>query len=307
VELIAVSARRAGADGVRYTERQLFYEVCRTLRPPLLGGRRAPLLTLVAGSLPALALRRRPGFAAVLALLAAGTAAGVWGVGRIPRTVEPPLDQNRFAQALAAYRLRHGEPHGLLPPPSPPVPLTEREPDLADYGLARVLVCQDATLAHMLVANMLHLEAECAILSLAAATPLPDAVVAMLMRAPGAQVLVLHDASAEGVALPARAADLLELPPGMPVRSLGLQPAHAQRMHLFAPRGPAPADVSHLPATPREQRWLLNGSWAEPAALRPAHLLRALRRALRPNAGQVRRRPTLRQFRKTGYMTWPER
>jgi hypothetical protein len=188
------------------------------------------------------------------------------------------------------------------PEPAPP----EREPDLADYGLPRLLICQREDTARMLVANEFHMEAVCAVLGARAASPVPDTVRAMLGRTPGARVYLLHDASPEGLAFAAGFGSEAGLPDGVPVTPLGVRPSHAWRMHLFASRGAL--SVAETPCwpvylTPRERAWLEAGWRAEAASIAPARLLRALRRIL---LGPVSAPARPGSYRNLGFMTWPE-
>ncbi|MCS6839338.1 MAG: hypothetical protein RMJ55_00995 [Roseiflexaceae bacterium] len=300
------SIARAGMGGVRYTRRQLYYEVCRTLLPQSRVVAAAGRVTAVAGSSLTLALRR-PHPLWIGAMSASLLTVVPFLVRRLPFTLTPPLTENAFNEALAVYRANHGDPPGLLPDDVPPsIALNDREPDLYDYGLAYALVCQDATIARMLRANFLHMEMSCAILSLEEASPLPDALVAMLMRGSAPRILLLHDASLEGLRFAAAAATLLDLPRGFRVRALGLTPMHALRRHLFAIRRPEPVD--RLPASLNliERAWLRAGYRAEVAALRPVTLLRTLHRVVRPAQRRESWFSNLRRWRQTGYMSWPE-
>mgnify|MGYP001102262843 CR=1 FL=1 len=300
------SITHAGAGGVRYTRRQLYYEVCRTLLPQSRISAAASQATAAAGSSLTLALRRPHPIwiGAISAALLIGVPSLV---RRLPFTLTPPVTEAAFDNALAAYRANHGDPPGLLPDDVPPfLALDDREPDLYDYGLAYALVCQDASIARMLRANFLHMEMSCAILSLEEASPLPDALVAMLMRAPTPRILLLHDASPEGLRFAADAAGLLDLPRGFQVRALGLTPMHALRRHLFTIRRSEPSEDLPASLNLMERAWLRAGYCAEVAALRPVTLLRTLLRVVRP----ARRRrfwfSSLRRWRTTGYMSWPE-
>lgn len=272
---ITLGAARAGAPGgIRFTERQLYYETCRVLRP-------APLKGLAR---------------------------------RIPRTPPPPLRLPRFTWALDA-RGREDIP-GLLPEPvatpsvggAPP-----REPDLYDYGLPRLLVCQDRAIARMLLANHVHLEAACPVLAAEDDLPLDPRLVAALERAEGATAHVLHDASPAGLALPARIRAGLGPVPGVRVASLGLAPRHAEALHLMSGRRPDPVPdplpaLGSLPAglRPREVAWLVEGRFTEVAAVRPARLLRTVLRLTRGSRTPRNSVWTeLRDMRGAGFMTWP--
>ncbi|MFJ2055955.1 hypothetical protein ACIOMM_08435 [Streptomyces sp. NPDC087908] len=279
--IAAAAARAAEPGGLRFTERQLYYETCRVLSPG------------------AALLRRLPG------------------------TPAPVLRLPVFTRALEAYG-RENVP-GLLPPP--PVPRLradpgtadpagepERpgaaEPDLYDYGLPRLLLCQDRATAGMLLANHVHLEAACPVFAAADALPLDPRLLAALQRAEGATVYVLHDASTTGAALPALVRSGLGPAPGLRVVSLGLVPRHAAALRLPAGRGPAPgrAALAALPAAlrTREADWLAGGRFAELAAVPPDRLVRTVLRLTRgPRQPRDSLWSGLRGLRGTGFMTWP--
>ncbi|MFG3491736.1 hypothetical protein ACIQ9R_03130 [Streptomyces sp. NPDC094447] len=278
--IAAAAARAAAPGGLRFTERQLYYETCRVLSP------------------------------------------GEALLRRLPGTPAPVLRLPVFTRALEAYG-RENVP-GLLPsPPVPrlrPDPATDpaghpegpgaAEPDLYDYGLPRLLLCQDRSIAGMLLANHVHLEAACPVFAAADALPLDPRLLAALRRAEGATVYVLHDAGAAGVALPARVRSGLGPAPGVRVVSLGLVPRHAAALRLPAGRGPAPgpAELAALPAAlrTREADWLAGGRFAELAAVPPGRLVRtALRLTRGPRPPRDSLWSGLRGLRATGFMTWP--
>ncbi|MFE7565736.1 hypothetical protein ACFU76_02045 [Streptomyces sp. NPDC057539] len=269
---LATAVERAGAPGrIRFTEAQLYYEMCRVLRPPHMVPRRLPL------------------------------------------TPAPPVRYERFEEALR----RHGAVPGLLEPAPDsgsaparasrePVESSEpSEPDLYDYGLPRLLVCQSRQVARMLLANDVHLEAACPVFA-ADDLPLDPRLVAGLGRVDGAMVHVLHDASVDGVALTARVRDAH---PGVRVSSMGLVPRHATALHLISPRGPAPGPgPGTLPAglEARERDWLTEGRFAEVESVPPARLLRTVLRLVRgPRTPSHSVWTGLRELRTAGFMTWP--
>ncbi|MGW4768169.1 hypothetical protein ACWEO2_09005 [Nocardia sp. NPDC004278] len=194
--LLRIAAERAAApSGIRFTERQLYYEVCRILTP----------------------------------------------VHRIPRrfafTVPAPLSYASFRSALD----RHGELPGLLtlaPPEATRAGRHTPEPDLFDYGLPRLLVCESDAIAQMLRANGLPMESACPVLS-AAELPLDPGIAGMLASVPGT-IYLLHDASAAGLTFPARLRELTEIPDGVRVVPLGLRPRQAGTLHLSHVSGPMP-------------------------------------------------------------------
>jgi hypothetical protein len=258
--MLRIAAERAGAPtGLRFTERQLYYELCRV-------------------ALPAQRLPSRPAF-----------------------TLAAPVSYAAFKEALG----RHGDIPGLLrltPPHTGPAGRHTPEPDLFDYGLPRLLVCESDAIAQMLRANGLAMESSCPVLG-AAELPLDAGVATMLARAEQAAIYVVHDASAQGLAFPARLRELTDIPPGVRVVPLGLRPQHAGRLHVFHRRG-APRSVEAT-ITPWERAWLGRGRFAELEAVRPASLLRTVHRLVR----EIHPPPTfvteLRRVRATGFLTWP--
>ncbi|MER7997739.1 hypothetical protein [Streptomyces sp. NPDC095613] len=283
--------RVAAPGGIRFTDRQLYYEACRVLRP--------------LGALPR----------------------------RVPLSPAPPVRYESFTRALRRYEEWYGKVPGLLgpvpvPEPVPPLPSAPRQsaPDLYDYGLPRLLVCQNRAVARMLLANDVHLEAACPVLA-ADDLPLDPRLVAGLVRAgegsgPGTgtgTVYVLHDADASGLALAARIRGELRQDaardggPAVRVSSLGLAPRHALALHLFSARGPRRqlgAD-DRLPAalTPRERGRLARGRTAEVEAVPPARLLRTVLRLVRGPRTPHHSAwtwPGLRDLRAAGFMTWPD-
>ncbi|MEV7237538.1 hypothetical protein AB0N06_27320 [Streptomyces sp. NPDC051020] len=268
--ITAAAARAAGPGSIRFTERQLYYETCRVL---------SPAATLLPG---------------------------------IPRTPAPPLRLPTFTRALEARGREAVD--GLLPPvrsaPSRPLSASDAaEPDLYAYGLPRLLVCQDSSIARMLLANHVQLEAACPVLAAPDALPLDPRLVAALERAEGATVHVLHDASPEGIGLPARVRAALGPVPGVRVTSIGLVPRHAATLRLPTGRGPAPAPpLEPWPPglRPEEAAWLARGRFTQVAAVSPPRLVRTVLRLTRgPRPPRNSMWSELRGLRTTGFLTWP--
>ncbi|WP_156753654.1 hypothetical protein [Actinokineospora pegani] len=249
--LRAAARRAAEPGGLRFTERQLYYELCRVLRPYHLGPRR-------------------------------------WDY-----TVRPPVSYSAFRAALAEA----GPVPGLLPPAAPRrgTGLHTAEPDLFDYGLPRLLVCESVEVAGMLRANGIEVESACPVVA-AVELPLDPRVVGMLELG-GGTVYALHDATPAGMDFPAAAAA------GAPVVALGLRPRQAWSLHLTRGRGPAGRPAAELSAV--EGQWFAGGRFVEVEAVRPASLLRTVHRLVR----EVRPRrdgwASWTGWRRSGFLTWP--
>ncbi|WP_326999798.1 hypothetical protein OHA72_32275 [Dactylosporangium sp. NBC_01737] len=187
---LAAAVVRAGAPGrIRFTRRQLYYELCRGLLP----------------------LHRLP--------------------RRVRFTLPAPVSHERFLAALD----RHGPVPGLLQDPAArdAAPHHDDVPDLYDYGLPRLLVCQDPAIAGMLLANELHMESACPVFALPD-LPLDPRLTAALRHTGDAVVYVLHDAGPSGYAA---VDDVRRWAGDLRVHPLGLRPVHAAALHLSA--GPA--------------------------------------------------------------------
>ncbi|MGI5184566.1 hypothetical protein ACQEVZ_50760 [Dactylosporangium sp. CA-152071] len=255
---LARAAVRAGAPGrIRFTRRQLYYEVCR-------------------GVLPLHRLPRRLRF-----------------------TLPAPVGYDRFLAALD----RHGPVPGLLDDPASRVAAPGDDvPDLYDYGLPRLLVCQDAAIAGMLLANELHMESACPVFA-ERDLPLDPRLTDALRRTGDAAVFVLHDASAAGYAT---VDAVREWAGELRVHPLGLRPVHAAALHLTTgPRATAVDLDAPAGLEPWEVRRLRAGHTVEVAAVNPARLLRTVHRLVRGQSRTRRRSARLRQLQAAGFMTWP--
>lgn len=306
--------RLANYPPLRYTERQLYYEWCRALvlfpippvqvGPGLLGG------GLVLAGAARWSQSQLLGGVALGALMACGGA--LLQTRPHTRPVRPAYD--RFQELLEQYRARHVEIAELLPAaPAPLATYQPPEPDLLDYGLDRVILCQSPDITHMLLANRFYLELKCAIFDWQ--TTLPAPIYAMLERTDDARILLLHDASPTGIQMAARLQCSLVRPANASIVDIGLRPVHAQRLHLLAHRHTEPTQPSdqlvELPTYLKaaERHWLRQGWAAELAAIPPIALLRKLRRIVartaRPAGFQLASLDP-RRDRDIGFMTWPE-
>jgi hypothetical protein len=311
--LITTIQNLSAFTGLRYTKRQLYYEVCRTVRPvPGLGNQNAKW-ALAVGLISALltwSVFRRPRWAGLLAGVTVGTVGALYGIRRVPYTLSMPVTYARFAEALEMYCAHSGPPPGLLTTKRPTALAPEgREPDLLDYGLLRLLVCQNPDVVDMLLANDFHIELACPVLTVTEAAPLPAPLVAMLSRTPDSRVYYLHNADAGGISIIPTLREQMNLPAAIPLTAMGLRPSHAKSMHLFAfQKQLAQNKIEDWPyyLSARERTWLEAGWHVELEAVSPVRLLRVLRRMML-GAGKPRFKwPDLGEEREIGFMTWPE-
>ncbi|RKE17635.1 hypothetical protein [Streptomyces sp. TLI_171] len=223
------------------------------------------------------------------------------GPHRLRYTTRPLLSPGRFAAALARHPELPVLPDRVAPRPHRPGP----ERDLYDYAFPRLLVCQDPAIAGMLLANRLHLEGACPIVT-PERLPLEPELLAAMARADGAVVHVLHDASPAGLELFLRVRE--HAGPRLLVRTMGLLPRHAAALHLAALGGQVQCGADELPAElpAAERAWLAGGRTVELAAIRPSRLLRTVLRTLRGGGFAPPARPAApTRARDTGFLTWP--
>jgi hypothetical protein len=120
----------------------------------------------------------------------------------LPLPPRVPFDVFR-GESLERWVAVHGPIAHLVPDPRPDAVPRAVPADVAAFSFDRVVVAQHAEIAAMLVANRLHFENGCAVLSLDGYPfGIADTVREMLRRNPRLTVFAVHDASAAGVALP---------------------------------------------------------------------------------------------------------
>jgi hypothetical protein len=190
---------------------------------------------------------------------------------------------------LKRWEQFNGSPARLLPPPSAPASLapaatTAADDEVTAYSFDRVLVCESVAIAQLLIANNIHFEHNCAVLSISG---YPQAIfattMAMLRRNPDLQVIALHNCSPSGVALinQLRTSPDWYLDSGQVIFDLGMLPRQ-----IAAARGQAyilvsadsaqdarvmpPEVIKQLSAT--ELKWLEAGYFVDLESLTPQKL-----------------------------------
>ena len=270
--LVGDVARRLGAGGYSYTDRQLWYAVCAELEPPELT---RGLAQIVAG----------------VVLIAVGVVFGIYAtvfvavlvpIGMVVAGMgvqNRRLERNRPAaralmvsydafvrETVAPMRERHGNRlEGLLPADGLPEP--EDAPSSHPEGV-ELLVCDRGETA--------------ALLSALAPPQVPTWRALVETDAPifigRARVFAIHDADPRGCALPLRLAEA----GARDVIDAGLRPAQLSGHRLQIIEG-APyvvsAELSRL-LTPDEVVWLAMGRRAELAILSPRQIAEALPRVI---------------------------
>jgi hypothetical protein len=112
------------------------------------------------------------------------------------------IGQSDLAEWLIRWQNVNGSIAQLLPPPNEQAAPVTISPEISTYSFDRLVVCDTAAIAQLLIANNFHFENNCAILSI---TGYPqsifDTTMQMLRRNPALKVYVFHDCSPRGVEL----------------------------------------------------------------------------------------------------------
>ncbi len=180
----------------------------------------------------------------------------------------------------------------LLPTPQAQLAPANINPEVSAYSFDRLVVCQSAAIAQLLIANQFHFEHNCAILSI---TGYPenifDTTLEMVRRNPDLKVYALHDCSAQGIRLVHR---LKHSPQwfqnsAVAITDVGLSP----RQVLAAQKG---MFIQQAPGTAQEAKqqlaeirgdllaidlnWLESGNFVELESFTPQKLIQILHRSL---------------------------
>lgn len=258
--------RVSGHGAVRWTQEHLRHELLRRLTAKQHPGLRrgAGLLFLAIGV--GLAVAGAVSGAVTLAWVGMGPAAIGAALRAWPstRAVIEPRD-------LSSWWARWVDVHPdakatLLLPVRSERPRRAPPEDLEAYGFDRAVVCQHAATVDLLVSNQFHVEHNAAIFTLDGhpASVWPT-LKQMLAQSPDLVLFVLHDASADGLAVVERAKLAF---PGQRVVDAGLDEEGAKRF-----------EASWVPTKAPVSGWY--AAWACPIeALPPEQLLRGLYRVI---------------------------
>lgn len=121
-------------------------------------------------------------------------------VGNLPQ--EFLVTQSYLDGCLKRWQQINGKIEKILSIPQEEIVPASINPDVTAYSFDRLVVCDSATIAQLLIANNFHFENNCAILSI---DGYPQSIFAttmeMLRRNPNLQVFAIHDSSPQGVSL----------------------------------------------------------------------------------------------------------
>ncbi|EST25885.1 hypothetical protein M877_21210 [Streptomyces niveus NCIMB 11891] len=283
--VLRTAVEKAGAPGpLHFTERQLYYEMCRVLQPWHRAPRRAQFTSAPALTYDAYraTLRRH-------------------GPEPVPGLLPPAVPAPRRAAG------RHTP-----------------EADLFDYGLPRLLVCESDDIAAMLRANGVPMESACPVYGASELPLDPGVLRMLALAGHGTVYLLHDASARGLTfpARFARSVDVPEgvrvVPLGLRPRQAGaLHLVHGRGPAYAAvpAHGPAPFVVGGTGAgtgpglgfalSRREREWLRRGRFVELAAVNPASLIRTVHRLVREVRPPRSQLTELRQVRRAGFLSWP--
>jgi len=169
---------------------------------------------------------------------------------------------------------------------------TSINPDITAYSFDRLVVCDSANIAQLLIANNFHFENNCAILSI---TGYPQSIfnttMEMLRRNPDLKVYAIHDCSSKGVNLVhhLRTSEKWFLNSNVTIIDLGLLPRQiiASQGKMFTRFSSQLKDEAkklsvdiRLTLTADELAWLDTGNFVELESFTPQKLIQVLRHGI---------------------------
>ncbi|MFO0174019.1 MAG: hypothetical protein ACK51W_16315 [Aphanizomenon sp.] len=169
---------------------------------------------------------------------------------------------------------------------------TSINPDITAYSFDRLVVCDSANIAKLLIANNFHFENNCAILSI---TGYPQSIfnttMEMLRRNPDLKVYAIHDCSSKGVSLVhhLRTSEKWFLNSNVTIIDLGLLPRQiiASQGKMFTRFSSQLKDESKKLSvdicqslTADELAWLHTGNFVELESFTPQKLIQVLRHGI---------------------------
>lgn len=217
---------------------------------------------------------------------------GVIQLLRQRKIVDELLVSNTQTQDwLDRWQQVNGPLEKLLPPPQTQALPTSISSEVSNYSFDRVIVCETAAIAQFLIANNVHFENNCAILSI---TGYPQnifaSVMTMLRRNPDLKVYALHNASAVGVGLVHQLQTSTEWFANQSAVffDLGVSPRQVlasrgmvvQKSETFAQAARRLPEAVRQSLNSAELQWLEDGRFVELESFSPQRLLRVVNQGI---------------------------
>ena len=197
------------------------------------------------------------------------------------------VNQTQSDEWLQRWQTANGALEKLLPAPRQEALPASIDPEVSAYSFDRAIICDSDEIAQFLIANNVHFENNCAILSISGyPQSIFDTVIEMLRRNTDLKVYALHDANPAGVSL----VHQLRTSPNwfanqqVTIFDLGISPRQIlETRDMFVQQSPTMAQSARqLPDTVRqgltaeELAWLDAGYFVELESFTPQRLLRVV-------------------------------
>ncbi|MCC5644468.1 hypothetical protein LC607_16285 [Nostoc sp. CHAB 5824] len=218
-----------------------------------------------------------------------------FGTRQLQRTKfaqEFSFSQNDFQGWLNRWQQLNGSILKILPSPNQENTPVTVNPDVTAYSFDRLVVCDSASIAQLLIANNFHFENNCAILSI---TGYPqsifDITMQMLRRNPDLKVYAVHDCNPRGIGLVHRLRTNANwfLDSNIVIIDIGLTPRQiiATKRGMFIQSSPESAQAAkELPQEVRqsfaaeELAWLESGNFVELESFTPQRLIKVIQKGI---------------------------
>ena len=197
------------------------------------------------------------------------------------------VNQTQSDEWLQRWQTANGALEKLLPAPRQEALPASIDPEVSAYSFDRAIICDSDEIAQFLIANNVHFENNCAILSISGyPQSIFDTVIEMLRRNTDLKVYALHDANPAGVSLvhQLRTSPNWFADQAVTIFDLGISPRQIlETRDMFVQQSPTMAQSARqLPDTVRqgltaeELAWLDVGNFVELESFTPQRLLRVV-------------------------------
>jgi hypothetical protein len=192
---------------------------------------------------------------------------------------------------LQQWEAVNGTVFRLLAPPSKKTRVATVNQDVTAYSFDRLVVCETAEVAQMLIANNFHFENNCAILSIGGyPEDIFDITMQMLRRNADLKVYLFHDCSPQGMSIlhQLKTSDRWFKDSNISIIDVGLTPNQVMTAkHLFIRTSTNSAyTAKQIPPSewtglsPDEVTWLTEGNYVELESFTPQQLIQVLNRGI---------------------------
>jgi hypothetical protein len=188
---------------------------------------------------------------------------------------------------LQRWQTANGTVEKLLPAPRQDALPARIDPEVSAYSFDRAIICDSDEIAQFLIANNIHFENNCAILSISGyPQSIFDTVIEMLRRNADLKVYALHDANPAGVSLvhQLRTSPNWFANQAVTIFDLGISPRQiletrdmfVQQSQTMAQNARQLPDAVRQGLTAKELAWLDAGNFVELESFTPQKLLRVV-------------------------------